>query len=361
MFVDQAKELDTVQDQYDEMVKKHDDLNENKESNAAELSDQLRSLQEANEVLKAQNAEQEDKMETIKAKLETLQSEKELLVSDLGSKDSDKQRVEDQISSLTAQFEDEQKKFEAIIESRESEIGDLHDQLDQQTNDHEAKIKELDDKIQDMAAKLASELETREELEQVKNDLEKQIEALRNEIAELTKKDETEDGRNIEMLKEKLKTLRHEVSSLKVEKIRTDDAIQKLTKRHAAEVNGEREQVKRLKDEMRRLMAQKSSDLDQTYMAKEPPKQQQPPPLEQRCSSCKKDLQQDKENMVKSNNSRIEAGTDDKCPLVSSTENLDEGNLIFLTLLKFLTYFLCFFRIETSMDQWKWHHQRRSL
>ena len=70
----------------------------------------------------------------------------------------------------------------------------------------------------------------------------------------------------VKTLKEKNAQQTIELASLKVEKVRTEGEQQKIMKRLTNELEGEKGQVKRLKDEIRRIQRQ-SQQLDSTYVA----------------------------------------------------------------------------------------------
>ena len=74
----------------------------------------------------------------------------------------------------------------------------------------------------------------------------------------------------VKTLKEKNAQQTIELASLRVEKVRTEGEQQKIMKRLTNELDGEKGQVKRLKDEIRRIQRQ-SQQLDSTYVASSRP------------------------------------------------------------------------------------------
>ena len=93
---------------------------------------------------------------------------------------------------------------------------------------------------------------------------------LDNEQLEIQLKDleNCDNQAYIKNLREKNAQQTIELASLKVEKVRAEGEQQKLMRRLTMELDGEKSQVKRLKDEIRRISTQKpSQNLDSTYVA----------------------------------------------------------------------------------------------
>ena len=222
-----------------------------------------------------------DKMLSEMADKDTLLQQKKALIEEFENKIKD-------IEEQNAYFKNDlQTKLSKAVEQKEK-CEYTNDALENHIKKLEAKITDMEDSVSfvevDLRNKLSKEIKEKELLQECATSLKSSMEAVQdvqdkynqlvidNEELEIQLKEmeSCDNQAYVKTLKEKNAQQTIELASLRVEKVRTEGEQQKIMKRLTNELEGEKGQVKRLKDEIRRIQRQ-SQQLDSTYVASSRP------------------------------------------------------------------------------------------
>jgi DNA repair exonuclease SbcCD ATPase subunit len=194
----------------------------------------------------------------------------------------------DVLSSKAVELANENMRLEENSAGTSKFIQNLRSTLIQ----HKEKLTEetaLRSNLESKVSELQASITATKELDEKYSVLQGEKAQLETQIQEL---EASSTGEYVKSLREKVSQQNIELATLRVELRKAEGNQHTAIKRVATELEGERGQVRRLKEEIRRLSSQRqpAKNLDSTYVAREPSR----PPLADKpvttCSNCQNQL-----------------------------------------------------------------------